>query len=116
MDVKASTKEAKQAAFMTLVHHNMVYMIFMKILSAQDSMISKHFATKLASAKTDDQLDLLLQQLMEQFPSPTKNNLKIPTLEEMELEVMHLVSYWNDNRVSTTLFRLVQDYMMIIVI
>ena len=101
MDVKASTKEAKQASFMTLVYYNLIYMIFYRLVTLQNSMITKEFAEKLASAKTDAHLDKLVEEIIrDQFPNPIKEEWVIPDLEGMETEVMHLISYWNDRRVS----------------
>ena len=102
MDVKASTKTAKQTSLMTLVYHNMVHMILKKLLSVEDSMIDKKFAERLATAKTESQLDALAELVItKQLQSPTRKGWKIPSLDEMEIEVMHLVSYWNDKRVSS---------------
>ena len=102
IDVKLTSKEAKQASFMTLVYHNLVYMVFHKLVMVKESLITKEFAVKLAAAKTDTQLDRLVTEIIEkQFPSPTKKCWKIPTLDQMEIEVTHLASYWNDNRVIT---------------
>ena len=87
---------------MTLVYHNLVYMVFHKLVMVKESLITKEFAVKLAAAKTDTQLDRLVTEIIEkQFPSPTKKCWKIPTLDQMEIEVTHLASYWNDNRVIT---------------
>ena len=104
MDVKASTKEAKQAAYMTLVHHNLVYMILCRLVTVKNSMITKEFAEKLAAAKTDAQLDALVEDIMKhQLPDPAKKNWNIPNLENMELEAMHLITHWKDSNVSSSL-------------
>ena len=101
MDVKLTSKEAKQASLMTLVYHNLVYMVFHKLVSVKESLISKEFADKLAMARTDSQLDRLVDEIIEkQFQSPIKKGWKIPTLDQMEIEITHLASYWNDKRVS----------------
>ena len=100
MDVKASTKEAKQAAFMAMVYHNLVYTIFYRLVTVKESMLSKEFAEKLAAAKNDDQLDKIVGEIInKQFPNPTQKNWRIPTLDQMELEVMDLITYWKDKNV-----------------
>ena len=102
MDVKSSTREAKQAALMALVHHNLVYMVFHRLVKIKESMISKEFAAKLAAAKSDAQLDALVESIMtHQFPDPVQKNWSVPNLEDLEVEVMHLITYWKDKRVST---------------
>ena len=86
---------------MTLVYHNMVHMVLKKLLSVEDSMIDKKFAEQLATAKTEAQLDKLADLVLtKQLQSPTQKGWKIPSLDEMEIEVMHLITYWNDRRVS----------------
>ena len=66
-------------------------------------MITKEFAEKLATAKTDAQLDIIVEEIIRtQFPTPIKDDWNIPTLEEMETEAMHLISYWNDKNVSSS--------------
>lgn len=101
MDVKGSTTTAKFASFMTLVYHYLVYMIMYRLVTTKDSMFSKAFVDKLTAAKTTEQLDALVNDLMEkQFPSPIKKNWNIPTLDQMEKEVIHLITDWNDQRVS----------------
>ena len=101
VDVKSTTKAAKQAALMTLVYHYFVYMILKRLLSVPSSMIDKGFAEKLATAKTESQLEALAESVIEtQIQPPSRKNWKTPKLEEMELEIIHLVSYWNDRRVS----------------
>ena len=105
VNVKESTREAKQASLMTMVYHNLVYIVFFKILGKEDSMITKAFADQLTQVKSDAQMEQLVNQIStEHFPSAIKSNWKIPVLEEMELEVMFLASYWNDCRVSKILF------------
>ena len=100
IDVKLTSKEAKQASFMTLVYHNLIYMVFHKILSVKESLISKEFADKLAMARNDTQLDRLVTEIIEKhLQSPTEKCWKIPTLDQMEIEITHLASYWNDKRV-----------------
>ena len=85
MNVKGSTKEAKQAAFMTLVYHNLVYMVVYRLVTIHDSMMTREFVTKLAQAKTDHQLDELVKEIVEkQFPKPIQQGWNIPKLEEME--------------------------------
>ena len=85
---------------MTLVYHNLIYMVFHKLVTVRESMITKEFADKLALARTDIQLDRLVDEILtNQFQSPTKKAWKIPTLDEMEIEVTHLASYWNDKKV-----------------
>ena len=106
IDVKQSTKEAKQTAYMTIVYHYLVYIVFYKLVAVKDSLLSKNFAQKLASAKTDSQLELLAKDIMEtQLNVSVESELRIPVLEDMEIEVMHLVSYWNDCRVSFKIIR-----------
>ena len=101
MDVKASTKEAKQAALMTLVHYNFVYMIFYRLVTIKNSMITKEFAEKLATAKNDAHLEKIVEDIIrDHFPNPIKEDWAIPDLDGMETEFMHLISYWNDKRVS----------------
>ena len=98
---------AKYASYMTLVHHNLVYMIMFRLVTSKDSMISKAFVDKLAVAKTDDQLNDLVEDLMKnQFPSPIKKNWNIPNLEQMEKEVIHLTTDWLDQRVRFDLNKL----------
>ena len=99
ISVKESTKAAKQAATMTLVYHYWVYMIFHQLLSVEDSMLTPAFAAKLAAAKTEEQLDQLVKEVMEkQLPSPIQKHWDIPSLEEMELEIIHLSTYWKDTK------------------
>ena len=101
MNVKGSTKEAKQLAYMTLVYHNLVYMVMYKLATVPESMMTNEFVTKLAIAKTDVQLEKLVDEIVEkQFPKSFKEGWKIPTLEEMEPEVIHLTTDWMDKRVS----------------
>lgn len=101
MNVKGSTKEAKEAAYMSLVHHYFVYMIMYRLVTVKDSMITQRFVDKLAKVKTSDQMEELVLDLMEnQFPKVVKKGWNIPKLEEMEAEITHLISYWNDKRVS----------------
>ena len=103
MDVKGSTATAKNASYMTLVYHNLVYMVMFKLVTTKDSMITPAFVTKLAAAKTSEQLDDLVLEIMDtQFPSFTKNNWNIPNLEQMEKEVIHLTTDWNDQNVRLT--------------
>ena len=105
MDVKGSTKQAKQASYMTLVYHNLIYMIMNKIVTTQDSMISKSFAGKLALAKSDEQLEKLVLELAEKhFPKHIQSDWNIPKLEDMEIEAIHLATFWNDHRVSVILY------------
>ena len=86
---------------MTLVYHHLVYMIMKKILSVKDSMLEKSFAEKLAIAKTKEQLNSLAESvIVNQLKSPVRKGWEVPRLEDMELEMMHLVSYWNDKNVS----------------
>ena len=86
---------------MTLVYHHLIYMVFFKLVTVKESMISDEFALKLSKAKTDAQLDKLVDEIIEkQFPSPIKKSWNIPTLDKMEIEVAHLASFWNDKRVS----------------
>ena len=100
MDVKGSTTTAKNASYMTLVHHNLVYMIMYRLVTTKDSMISQSFVTKLATAKTSELLDNLVEEVIKtQFPLITKTDWKIPNLEEMEKEVIHLTTDWNDQNV-----------------
>ena len=100
VDVKLTSKEAKQASFMTLVYHNLIYMVFHKLVSVSDSLISKEFADKLAAARTDVQLDKLVTEIIDkQFQSPIKKGWNIPTLDQLEIEVTHLASFWNDRQV-----------------
>ena len=102
MNVKASTKQAKQIAFMTLLHHNILYMILYRMVTIHGSLITKEFAQKLAAAKTDDQLDALVNEIItRQLPNPIQAGWKIPTLEELEPEVIHMTTDWKDRRVST---------------
>ena len=85
MDVKASTKVAKQVATMTVVYHNLVYMVMYKMLATKDSMISQNFAAKLAAAKSPDQLDLLVDEIAEiQLPSPIQKHWDIPQLQDLD--------------------------------
>ena len=85
---------------MTLVYHNLIYMVFRKLVTVRESLITKEFANKLAAARNDEQLDRLVEEIIEkQFPSPTKKNWNIPTLDQMEIEVTHLASYWMDRKV-----------------
>ena len=101
IDVKLTSKEAKQASFMTLVYHYLIYMVFHKLVTVKESLISKEFADKLAMARNDTQLDRLVTEIIEkQFQSPTEKCWNIPTLDQMEIEITHLASYWNDKRVS----------------
>ena len=100
MDVRASTKEAKQAAYVAMLHHNLVYMVFYRLVKIKESMISKDFAAKLAAAKTDAQLDALVEEIATHFPNRKSNEWSIPNLEDMEVEAMHLITYWKDKRVS----------------
>ena len=94
------------ASYMTLVHHNLVYMVLFQLLKSKESLLSREFAQKLAEAKTDSQLDELVKKIqLEQLPSPMDENWNIPTLEQMEVEVMHLISYWNDFRVSFYIYK-----------
>ena len=86
---------------MTLVYHNLIYMVFYRLVTVKNSMISKEFATKLAAAKTDAQLDELVDLIIKhQFPDPVQKNWSVPNLENLEVEVMHLITYWKDKRVS----------------
>lgn len=102
MDVKGSTTAAKFASYMTLVYHYLVYMVMYRLVTTKDSMISKTFVDKLTTAKTADQLEALVIDLMEnQFPSIIKKNWNIPTIDQMEKEVIHLTTDWNDQRVSS---------------
>ena len=102
VDVKLTSKEAKQASFMTLVYHNLIYMVFHKLVSVSDSLISKEFADKLAAARTDAQLDKLVTEIIDkQFQSPIKKGWNIPTLDQLEIEVTHLASFWNDRQVKS---------------
>lgn len=97
MDVKASTKVAKQLATMTVAYHNLIYMVMYKLVVSKDSMISKNFAAKLAAAKSTSQLDDLVDEIAEiQLPSPIKKQWDIPQLQDLELEVLHLATYWTD--------------------
>ena len=67
-------------------------------------MISKEFSEKLATAKTDAHLDAIVEEIVsEHFPNPIKKEWVIPDLQGMETDVMHLISYWNDNRVRVIL-------------
>ena len=71
------------------------------LLTVKESLITKEFADKLAMARNDSQLDKLVEEIIEkQFQSPIKKGWNIPTLDQMEVEVAHLASYWNDKRVS----------------
>ena len=109
MDVKSSTKEAKQAAYVTMVHHNLVYMVFYRLVTIKESLISKEFAAKLAAAKTDAQLDSLVEEIVKnQFPNTKANNWSIPNLENMEVEAMHLITYWKDKRVSLSQYNCIE--------
>ena len=101
MNVKGSTKAAKEAAYMTLVYHNLTYMIMYRIVTTKDSMITQRFVDKLARAKTSDQMEELVLDLMEhQFPKAVKKGWNISKLDQMEPEIVHLISYWNDKKVS----------------
>ena len=101
MDVKGSTTAAKFASYMTLVYHYLVYMVMYRLVTTKDSMMSKVFVDKLTAAKTAEQLDTLVNSLLEtQFPSPIKKNWNIPTIDQMEKEIIHLTTDWNDQRVS----------------
>ena len=101
MNVKGSTKEAKQLAYMTLVYHNLLYMIMYKMVTIKESMMTKEFVVKLAVAKTDAQLDKLVDEIVaDHFPSPTQKGWKIPSLDEMEKEMIHLTNDWSERRVS----------------
>ena len=87
---------------MTQVYHYLVYLVFKLLLTVKESLISKEFANKLARARTDAQLDTLVNEIIEkQFQSPLKKGWNIPTLDQLEIEVNHLASYWNDKRVSS---------------
>ena len=100
VEVKATTKAAKQASFMTLVYHNLIYIVMKRLLSVPDSMIDKKFAEKLAVAKTEEQLEALVDSVItNQLQPPSRKGWVTPKLEDMELEIVHLVSYWNDQRV-----------------
>ena len=104
VDVKLTSKEAKQASFMTLVYHYLVYLVFRMLVTVKESLITKEFADKLAMARNDAQLDRLVAEIIEkQFQSPIKKGWNIPTLDQMEVEVAHLSSFWNDQRVSQIL-------------
>ena len=101
MNVKGSTKEAKQIAYMTLVYHNLVYMIVYRLVTVKESMMTKEFIAKLAVAKTEAQLDALVDEIIRlQFPKPIQSGWKIPKLEEMEPEIIHLTTDWNTRRVN----------------
>ena len=101
MNVKGSTKEAKQLAYMTLVYHHLIYLVLYRLVTVKDSMMTKEFVAKLALAKTDVQLTELVKEIVEkQFPKPIQDGWKIPTLEEMEPEMIHLTTNWSDRRVS----------------
>ena len=101
MDIKGSTTTAKYACYMTLVYHNFVYMIMFRLVTTKTSMLSKTFTDKLAAAKTSAQLDQLVDDVNENhFPNIIKNGWNIPKLEDMEKEVIHLTTDWNDQRVS----------------
>ena len=103
MNVKASTKQAKQIAYQTLVHHNLVYMIMYKMVTVHESMITKEFAAKLAAAKTNEQLDSLVTEIItRQLPNPIEAGWKIPKLQELEPEVIHMTTDWKDRHVSST--------------
>lgn len=105
MDVKASTKEAKQASFMTLVYYNLVYMVFYRLVTIKDSMITKEFSEKLATAKNDAHLDKIVEEIIkDQFPNPIKQEWVMPDLQGMETELMHLISFWNDRKVIHIIF------------
>ena len=115
MDVKASTREAKQAALMTLVYHHLVYMVFHRLVTVKNSMISKEFATKLAAAKSDAQLDELVDNIVKhQFPDPIQKNWSVPNLENMEVEVMHLITYWKDKKVSLIKSQLTSEFKLMV--
>ena len=102
MDIKGSTTTAKYACYMTLVYHNFVYMIMFRLVTTKTSMLSKTFTDKLAAAKTEEQLDALINDVSQNhFPSIIQNDWNIPNLEEMEKEVIHLTTDWNDQRVSS---------------
>ena len=86
---------------MTLVYHNLIYMVFYRLIKVKHSMISKEFAAKLAAAKTDEQLDELVESIIkDQFPDPVQKKWSVPNLENLEAEVMHIITYWKDKRVS----------------
>ena len=101
MNVKGSTQMAKQTAYMTLVYHNLIYLIMSKVVITEDSMITKEFAVKLAKAKTPEALDRLVEELVEKhFPTPIQSGWNIPKLQDMEPELIHLTTYWLDRKVS----------------
>ena len=84
---------------MTIVYHNIVYMILNRLLSVEDSMITPAFAAKLAAVKNEAQLEKLVDEVIEkQLLSPLQNHWEIPRLEDMELEVLHLSTYWKDTK------------------
>ena len=75
-------------------------MVMKKLLTVPESMIDKSFAEKLATAKTEEQLEALANSVIEnQLQPPSRKNWKTSNLEDMELEIVHLASYWNDHRV-----------------
>ena len=78
-------------------------MIMFRLVTTKDSMLSKYFADKLAAAKTSEQIETLVNDVMtNQFPSVIKKDWAIPKLDEMEKEVIHLTTDWNDQRVRDT--------------
>lgn len=100
MNVKGSTRQAKQIAYQTLVHHNVVYMILYKLETVHASMLTKEFSDKLAAAKTDEQLDALVDEIVaRQLPDPIQAGWKIPKLQELEPEIIHMANDWKDRRV-----------------
>ena len=79
---------------MAMVYHEIVYMVLHKLLTVSESMITKAFATKLATIKTDAQMDQLADEIIEKQLPSIKKNWDIPNLENMEVEVLHLSTYW----------------------
>ena len=80
-------------------------MVLLKLLSVREAMITPTFAAKLAAAKSDDQLEQLVNEVIQtQLPSPIQKHWEIPSLDKMELEVLHLSTYWKDAKKVSNLF------------